>query len=306
MDDLDLSCDVYAYGMIAASTLYVLKGKFPKADTYAELGEEYPMTGGEAANSSIVLAKLGVHVKLQGNILGYDEAGNQVARFLVEKGVDIDGVERRADVKTVREMVFSDQETRTNFGTYCSLLFETKDWSMPSAGLVAGCRAVMLDPFFEEASAEVARLAKRYNRPVITVDAPYDGEVASLSDYLVISGEFRGQRYPGVPLDELLNKYKSHTKGMTIMTAGKGELLFGAQNSPIQSFPSFKVETRDTAGAGDSFRAGIVYGVLQGWPIEETLRFSTALAAILCTRFPGVLNSPTLEEVQGFLDRYRG
>lgn len=296
--------DVYAYGMISASTLYVLKGVFPRADAYAELGEEYPMTGGEAANSAIVLTKLGVSVKLQGNILGRDNAGNQVAAILGERGIDISAIEQREGVRTVKEMVFSDPETRTNFGTYCALLFETKEWSEPNDGDVESCRVVSLDPFFEDASVKVARLAKKFGKPVVAVDAPYDSEVSALSDILVISGEFRGHKYPDRSLEELFQAYLNHNDGTIIMTAGKGEMLYGAKSSPAQRFPAFRVETRDTAGAGDSFRAGIVYGVLQGWPIEDTLRFSSAVAAIVCTRFPGVLDSPTLTEVQEFLRGY--
>ena len=30
---------VYAYGMVAASTLYILEGKFPQADMYEEIKE---------------------------------------------------------------------------------------------------------------------------------------------------------------------------------------------------------------------------------------------------------------------------
>lgn len=295
------SWDVYAFGMIAASTLYVLKGNFPKADTYAELGEEFAMTGGEAANSSVVLAKLGVDVKLQGNILGLDAGGTQVAAFLEKRGIDISAIQRREDVRTVREMVFSDPETRTNFGTYCELLFETKTWAMPDESDVANCRVVSLDPFFDEASVEVARLAKKHGKPVVTVDPPYGEEIADLSDYLVIAGEFRNHRYPGRTVEELFQTYVANHDGMIIMTAGKGEILYGNKHGSAR-FPAFSVETKDTTGAGDSFRAGIVYGVLQGWSIEETLRFSSALAAIVCTRFPGVLDSPTLEEVQEFFN----
>ncbi|HEX3047949.1 MAG TPA: PfkB family carbohydrate kinase, partial [Bacillota bacterium] len=54
------------------------------------------------------------------------------------------------------------------------------------------------------------------------------------------------------------------------------------------------------AGGGDSFRSGIIYGMLQGWPEEKTIDFACALAACVCMSFPGVLNSPSLEEVERF------
>ena len=57
----------------------------------------------------------------------------------------------------------------------------------------------------------------------------------------------------------------------------------------------------DTTGAGDSFRAGVVQGAIEGWSDEKTVDFSAALAAIVCTRAPGVLDSPGYDEVTALL-----
>jgi sugar/nucleoside kinase (ribokinase family) len=61
------------------------------------------------------------------------------------------------------------------------------------------------------------------------------------------------------------------------------------------------VHVRDTTGAGDSFRAGIIYGMLNGQEDEELIRTGAAVAALVCERFPGVLNSPTEGELSEFL-----
>jgi sugar/nucleoside kinase (ribokinase family) len=57
----------------------------------------------------------------------------------------------------------------------------------------------------------------------------------------------------------------------------------------------------DTTGGGDAFRAGIVYGFLKGWTDDRMVDFAAAVAAIICTRFPGVLNAPTYDEVSDFV-----
>jgi sugar/nucleoside kinase (ribokinase family) len=69
--------DVYSYGVVSSSTLCSIHGPFPSPEGYAEIDEVRYMTGGEAANSSIVLARLGVSVKLDGNWLGDDESGRR-------------------------------------------------------------------------------------------------------------------------------------------------------------------------------------------------------------------------------------
>ena len=64
---------------------------------------------------------------------------------------------------------------------------------------------------------------------------------------------------------------------------------------------SFAVEVVDSAGAGDSFRGGLIYGFLHGWSDEDTLRFASAVAALVCTTAPGCVHPPTLEQVRAFL-----
>jgi hypothetical protein len=73
------SFDVYAYGMVSTSTLYKLdeKYQYPQADNYAEFADWYSMTGGEAANSSIVLGKLGVSISTLSNPTGRYHRGGR-------------------------------------------------------------------------------------------------------------------------------------------------------------------------------------------------------------------------------------
>jgi sugar/nucleoside kinase (ribokinase family) len=42
----------------------------------------------------------------------------------------------------------------------------------------------------------------------------------------------------------------------------------------------------DGSGAGDAFDAGFITGLLEGWPVEKTLQFASAVGAS-CTRSLG-------------------
>jgi sugar/nucleoside kinase (ribokinase family) len=48
--------------------------------------------------------------------------------------------------------------------------------------------------------------------------------------------------------------------------------------------PAFPVSPVDTTGAGDSFNAGVVFGLLMEWAIPKTLRFANAVAALVISR----------------------
>jgi len=68
-------------------------------------------------------------------------------------------------------------------------------------------------------------------------------------------------------------------------------------------FQPYSIQPVDTTGAGDSFRAGIVYGVLKNWPEETTIHFASAIAAFICESFPGVLNCPGYEELMSYIQK---
>ena len=67
--------NVYSYGVVSSSTLYRVGGAFPAPEGYAEIEDVSYMIGGEAANSSIVLARLGARVMLDGSWIGDDGGG---------------------------------------------------------------------------------------------------------------------------------------------------------------------------------------------------------------------------------------
>jgi sugar/nucleoside kinase (ribokinase family) len=73
------------------------------------------------------------------------------------------------------------------------------------------------------------------------------------------------------------------------------------EHGQMHHAPAFNVVAVDTTGAGDVFRAGFIYALLRNMPIDQTLRFANAAAALSCTR-PGAISSvPTLAEVNALV-----
>jgi sugar/nucleoside kinase (ribokinase family) len=50
------------------------------------------------------------------------------------------------------------------------------------------------------------------------------------------------------------------------------------------------------------FRAGVIYGLVQGWPLEQRLRFANACAGVSCTRLGAMGGVPALDEVVALLE----
>ena len=125
---------VYAYGVVSSSTLYSIHGAFPSPEGYAEIDECRHMTGGEAANSSIVLSRLGMPVKLDGNWLGSDENGKRTKDFLSSYQIDTSRLPLKDGYRGVQEVVFSAAGTRTTQATQWSTACRIASTSADSSG----------------------------------------------------------------------------------------------------------------------------------------------------------------------------
>jgi sugar/nucleoside kinase (ribokinase family) len=291
--------DVYSYGVVSSSTLYGIRGAFPGPEGYAEIDDVRYMTGGEATNSSIVLSRLGARVKLDGNHLGADEGGKRTKALLSDYRIDTSRLPLIEGYEGVREVVFAAEGTRTIFGTYCRLLEEAQ-WNLPQEDDVTAAKVVCLDPFFEEPASRVAEIACAADIPVVTVDCSADAPLLRQISAVVIAESYIRENYPDRQIEDLFQEYQRATRGLLVFTFGAGAIWYARPGETARTFEPYSIDPVDTTGGGDAFRAGIVYGFLQGWDDDKMIDFAAALAALVCTRFPGVLGSPSLDEVLAF------
>jgi sugar/nucleoside kinase (ribokinase family) len=295
------SFDVYAYGVIASSTLHLLSQRFPQAEGYAEIAQTHSMTGGEALNSSIVLSRLGLRVRLDGNWIGDTSEGKLLLERVQSYKIDTHRLRIKKGYAGVCEIVFSDEHGRTIFGNYFDLLSTVRKWNMPRKADVACARLVCVDPPFGAESARVGRYAAELGTPFVSIDCPYDQALSTGAAAVIVSGEFRDREYPRANLTDLFAEYQRGAQGLVVLTAGSEAVLYGRKGEPVKRFKPYSVNVIDSAGAGDSFRAGVIYGLLKRWSDDEIIRYASAVAALVCTHFPGVLHSPTHRQVMAFI-----
>jgi sugar/nucleoside kinase (ribokinase family) len=89
--------------------------------------------------------------------------------------------------------------------------------------------------------------------------------------------------------------------GLVVITQGEqGALAFKAGEACQE--PAFRVPVVDTTGAGDCFHAAFLAAVRRGWPLERTLHFANAAAALAIQREGPRSGLPRFEEVQKFVE----
>jgi len=295
--------DVYVYGMTVLSTIHLLKGNFPAPDAYQEIQETFMMPGGEAANCAIVLSNLGVRVSLDGCCLG-DQTEKPLLKYFGEWKVDCSNMVREPGFDGWRDIVFCDGEHRTVFGWFVANLFGGRRlWTIPSEDSVKEAKCIALDPFFGEQSALVAELCVKHHKDYVTIDCHWDGSIAQHARAVICSREFLDREYPQMDYGQLLDKYREMCEGLVIFTFGSKDILYSSPHLGHRlTFTPFDIQVVDTLAAGDTFRAGVVYGILKEMPDDETVRFAASCAAVACTRFPSVRQPPDMGEIIELID----
>ena len=136
----------------------------------------------------------------------------------------------------------------------------------------------------------------------MTIDSPHDSLLHQHAAVNVVSKECSGQHYAGMQPETVMERMMETTEGLTILTQGGGDMLYGRKGETIHRMKPFSVEVKSTLGAGDTFKAGCVYGLLHGMSDKELVRFASACAAVAISRFPLPLYLPKLEEVQALMN----
>lgn len=298
--------DVYCFGHVSTGKILRLKTPLPEPDGYGEVVESLENHSGEATGSALVLARLGNQVTLEGNWIGDNPECRRTLEFLKSRGIDCSGLLVKPGYQGVTELVISDGHSRTVFGRYADLLFTTRQWEMPDEARLRRARCVCVDPSFGEATLLASRAARAAGLPVVTSDARYDGELAASSALVVISNEFLRREFPAAVRDRaarasLFTQYQAHCPGLVVFTAGSEPVWYARRAQPRKERIPFKVEVIDTAGAGDSFRGAMIHGLLRDWSDDDCLRFACAVSALVCTKAPGCVHSPSLAETEAFL-----
>jgi sugar/nucleoside kinase (ribokinase family) len=248
-----------------------------------------------------LLSGLGLTTALGGPHWGADTL-EVLGRYAQRYGIDVAGITLDRDYPGVRDIVFVDDRERAVFGWFGRYFSEQqRRWGEPDPAAVARARVVAIDPYFPGSSLRAAELALSAGKPYVTIDCPYDGALHGAAAATVISREYRAQTYPGVPDEGLFAEYRARAAGLCVFTSGKEPIRFARPTGDVETFAPFRVTVKSTLGAGDTFRAGIVYGVLRGFSDRECVRFASGLAALLCTRLPIADNVPSLAEVDAFL-----
>jgi sulfofructose kinase len=293
--------DVVCYGTISVDNVtYLPYLPTPKRDASAHY--EYNEVGGEALRVAIPLATWGLRVLVLGNWIGTDRNAEfilqELARF---PAIDTSCVQQHANVSTpfTRTFVTPDGE-RSRIAYH----FEQVPRSELTQEIMARGHILSVDAYGRGERDRAAATARGLGKTVISADAIWPQyPLASISDVLIISSVWLQGNFPGVYEYDHALDLQAMGAGVVMITDGaRPVLVVRPDGSPfgVEAYCVDKIVA--TSGAGNLFKAGVIYGWLHPeWSLERKVQFACAASGLYCQRERGADLPPSLERIEGLM-----
>jgi sulfofructose kinase len=261
--------------------------------------------GGQTATAMSACAALGLRAGYIG-AFGADAPGQRMRAELADRGVDVQHASDGEAANAGAVIVVDETGRRTVLWDRDDRLALTPE-QIP-AGALKRSRLIHVDDVDRPAALYACLVARSAGIPVTSdIEQVADGPAGT--EALV-----RGVTYPmfdhNAPAlltgerdpERALRKLRRLNPGLLCMTLGE-EGAAALDGDRFHAIPAERVTAVDTTGAGDVFRAGMIYGLLQGWGVPALLRFANAAAALSCTREGAIASVPSLADVERLMSQ---
>ena len=292
---------ILCYGEIDLD-IYLALDCLPTMERSAWTRDEINNVGGAAANSALWLAGWDLPVRLAGHDLGADAPGAAVREVLDRHALlDSRFVATHEGYRTPRCQCLVTPDGERSF---ISLWLDDLRMTAASADMLAGIDWVNLDMSGpEDPRIHAAQLAKRQGANVLVNDI-YRADHALLPfvDVLVMSAQVSRSKLPGIDTLALAAELGAAGKCDVIVTDGGERVSVFADGARVDIMPP-RIEPVDTTGAGDIFKSGLLYGLMQGHGLADAARWGVA-AGTTCCLYAGTTETlAPIDEVRNMLGR---
>lgn len=304
----DKEFDVVGFGTNAVDFLIVVP-EYPPFNSKIKLTDYIQAAGGEVATTMVGLARLGLKTSYAGRF-GTDREGDFGLQTLRDEAVDVRFAEQIAGARTQIAFIVIDErngERTVIWHRDEKLAYGEQDAPLQAAALG---KVLHFTPHDTKACLKLALKAKTSGTIVsIDIDNIFEGiaELLPQIDILICSAEFP-EKLVGIKdkkqsLLEIKSRFGCSIAGMTLGETGS---LILCENEFIES-RGFAVPNgcKDTTGAGDSFRAGFLYGLLSGETVENAAQAANAVAALKCRELGARTALPTNSELAELIKTHR-
>lgn len=307
--------DVVCLGILVADLVGKPVGDYPDRGKLVLVDQLELHSGGCAANTGVALAKIGVDTGIIGKV-GTDGLGDFMVGVLEANDMDVRGVVRDPKVGTSGTMVMIHPGGERSFihylGANAALTEDDVDFGLLMDTKILHVAGSFLMPAIDgQPTADVLKKAQEMGI-ITSLDTAWDSKGRWMSvlepclpyvDYALPSIEearmVTGKHDPA-DVAKVLMDYGVKVVGLKM---GEEGCYIRSADTEIR-IPRYTVDAVDANGAGDSFVAGFLTGVLNGWSLEETGRFANAVGACCVQALGASTGIRSLADTQAFIEEY--
>ena len=272
------------------------------------LGRVRNYVGGVARNIAENLARLEVETHLL-SAVGQDAMGRRVLKKCKASGIQCDRVRVVAGSSTSTTITLSqpDDGLLTTVADYTVMNTVDSDYLLGHEDLFAGAQMVVIDATLNEgALATLFEITTRYDLRVCgdptspeLAERLYEhiGSMYMVSPNAAETAALCGLDNPAQDREtaiDIARHLVSLGTQIGVVTMGEHGLAY-ADSSGAGFLPAINTRVVDPSGAGDAFSGAVIFGLLNGVPVDEAMRLGVTAAALTLQSRHAVLPSLSQE-----------
>ena len=308
--------DVACVGILVADVIAKPVDNIPGKGLLGLIDEISLHNGGCAMSASIAMSKIGLKTAVLGKV-GNDIFGEYLKNVLIENKVNTDGLAVDFNNQTSASIVLSDNTGERTFlhciGANGSFGKDDINWEViKDSKIVFIAGTMLMDTFDGEHCEYVLKHCKETGKTTV-LDTAWDSKgrwmdilgrcmpyidvfLPSFEEAVELSGERDYNKITDVFFD-------CGVKQTAIKLGREGCYLRENKNSEGVLIPAYSVKAVDTTGAGDSFCAGFITGLVKGMSFIDCGRFANATGAFCVTKTGATSGLKPFEEIMDFIEK---
>lgn len=309
--------DVACLGILVADAVTKTVDEMPEKGKLSAVDSLTLHIGGCASNASVDLAKIGLKAAIVGNV-GDDGFGEFLKNSLVKENVNTDGLKVKPGVNTSASVVLVSSNGERSFlhciGSNASLTYEDIDFDIIKNSKILFVAGTNLMPNFDgEPCSRVLKKAREMGvytaldtawdttgrwMEIVKPCLPYlDLFIPSYDEARLIAGKD--------DVEDIADVFLAQGVKLAVIKTGKDGCFIKNSDGEKYSIPTYTdIKAVDTTGAGDSFAAGFIAGLVEGWDLLKCGKFANAVGTHCVMQVGATTGIKSKEEILEFMKKY--